>query len=292
MPLQYYPGADRREVLRVFQFAAERDVPIFTHVRSMSTDAIQEAIANAAATGASVHIVHVNSSSLGELPTVLDLIGGAQKRGGDVTMEAYPYTAASTSIESALFDDGWQQRLGIGFGDIQWQATRERLTAESFARYRKEGGIVIIHMMREEMIDLAMRTPFVMIGSDGMPYAPGAHPRSAGTFSRVLSRYVRERQVLDLMTAIRKMTLMPAQRLERMAPAMRSKGRLREGADADITIFDPALVRDTATFGTDLSFSEGIRFVLVAGTVVINEGATVANVFPGRAILGRLAHGR
>jgi dihydroorotase len=77
-----------------------------------------------------------------------------------------------------------------------------------------------------------------------------------------------------------------------MAPAMRSKGRLREGADADITIFDPALVRDTATFGTDLSFSEGIRFVLVAGTVVINEGATVANVFPGRAILGRLAHGR
>ena len=141
-------------------------------------------------------------------------------------------------------------------------------------------------MMKEEMIDLAMRTPFVMVASDGMPYAPGAHPRSAGTFSRVLGRYVRERGVVSLQEALGKMTLMPARRLEGVAPAMRNKGRLREGADADITVFDPATVRDTATFETDLSFSEGIRHVLVAGTFVVRDGATVEGAFPGRAIVG------
>jgi N-acyl-D-aspartate/D-glutamate deacylase len=291
MAHQYYPGADRREIFRVFEFAAERGVPIFTHVRSMGVDAMQEVVANAAATGAPLHIVHVNSSSLHHLPVVLDLIGGARRRGFDVTTETYPYTAASTSIQSAIFDEGWQELLGISYGDLQWQATRERLTEESFARYRTAGGTVIIHMMTEEMIELALSTPFVMVASDGMPYAPGAHPRSAGTFSRVLGRYVRERGVLTLMDALRKMTLMPAQRLESVAPAMRNKGRLREGADADITLFDPARVRDTATFETDLSPSEGIRHVLVAGTPVVQDGAIVPDALPGRAVVGRYRGG-
>jgi dihydroorotase len=289
MAHQYYPGADQREIFRVFEYAAAWDVPIFTHVRSMTVEAMQEVIANAAATGASLHIVHVNSMSLGHLPLVLDLIAGAQRRGLDVTTEAYPYTAGSTGIQSAIFDEGWRERMGLDYADVQWQATRERLTAESFARYRKQGGIVILHAMKEDMIDLAMRTPFVMVASDGMPYAPGAHPRSAGTFSRVLGRYVRERKALSLMDALRKMTLMPAQRLEKMAPAMKAKGRLREGADADLTVFDPATIRDTATFETDLSFSEGVRHVFVAGTAVVRDGATVTGVFPGRAIRGRLA---
>ncbi len=126
-----------------------------------------------------------------------------------------------------------------------------------------------------------------MVASDGMPYAPGAHPRSAGTFSRVLGRYVRERKALGLMDALRKMTLLPAQRLEKLSAAMKSKGRLREGKDADVTVFDPASVRDTATFETDLSFSEGIRHVFVAGTAVVRDGQTVKGVFPGRPILGR-----
>jgi dihydroorotase len=286
MAHQYYPGADRREIFRVFEYAAEWKVPIYTHVRSMGMEAMQEVVANAAATGASLHIVHVNSMSLSQLPLVLDLVAGARRRGLDVTTEAYPYTAGSTGIESAIFDDGWRERMGIDYADVQWQATRERLTAESFARYRKQGGIVILHSMKDEMIDLAMATPFVMVASDGMPYHPGAHPRSAGTFARVLSRYVRERKAVPLMEALRKMTLLPAQRLEAVSPGMKRKGRLREGTDADITVFDPATVRDTATFETDLSFSEGIRHVLVAGTAVVKGGATVKGVFPGRAVLG------
>jgi len=287
MGLQYYPGAQADEVFRVFQHAARKTVPVFTHVRSMAVDAMQEVIANAAATGASLHIVHINSSSLGHIGVTLEMIRGAQQRGLDVSAEVYPYTAASTGIQSTLFDPGWQEKLGIDYGDLQWQDTRERLTAETFAKYRKQGGVVILHMMKEEWIESALRSPFVMIASDGMPYAPGAHPRSAGTFCRVLGRYVRERKTLSLMDALRRMTLLPAQRLDQVSPAMRKKGRVQEGADADLTIFDPARVADTATFERSLSFSEGIQHVIVAGTIVVSDGATVPGVFPGRAVLGR-----
>jgi N-acyl-D-aspartate/D-glutamate deacylase len=283
---QYYPGASREEIFRVFQMARRWAAPVFTHVRSMTVDAMQEVIANAAATGASLHIVHVNSMSLGELPVVLEMIQAARARGLDITTEAYPYTAASTYLQSAIFDEGWQQRLGISYGDLQWQSTGERLDEETFELLREEGGTVIIHMMKPEMIELAMRTPFVIIASDGMPYAPGAHPRSAGTYSRVLGRYVREQGVLALPDAIRRMTLMPAQRLEGIAPAMRRKGRVQVGADADLTVFDPETVRDTATFEDDLSFSVGVRHVLVGGVFVVRDGETVEGVFPGRAVRG------
>jgi hypothetical protein len=111
MAHQYYPGATHEEIFRVFQMAAEWQTPIFTHVREMSIAAMQEVIANAAATGAPLHIVHVNSSSLWNIGPVLDLIGSAQARGIDVTTEAYPYTAASTLLESAIFDVGWQDRV-------------------------------------------------------------------------------------------------------------------------------------------------------------------------------------
>lgn len=287
MGLQYYPGADRSEVFRVFQHAAQKAAPIYVHVRSMGVDAMQEVVANAAATGASLHIVHINSSSLGHINVTLEMITGAQQRGIDVSAEVYPYTAASTGIQSTLLDQSWQEHLGINYGDLQWQDTHERLTAETFAKYRKQGGVVILHMMKEEWLELALRSPSVMIASDGMPYAPGAHPRSAGTFSRVLGRYVRERKTLSLMDALRKMTFMPARRLDQISPAMRKKGRVQEGADADLTIFDPGRVADTATFEGNLSFSEGIQHVIVAGTVVVKNGATVPGVFPGRPVLGR-----
>jgi N-acyl-D-aspartate/D-glutamate deacylase len=289
---QYYPGASREEIFRVFQMAQRWNVPIFTHVRSMTVDAMQEVIADAAATGVSLHIVHVNSMSLGALPVVLDLIDSARKRGLDITTEAYPYTAASTFLESTIFDAGWQERLGISYGDLQWVATGERLTPETFAAYRKQGGAVIMHLMKPEWIERAMSAPFVMVASDGMPYAPGAHPRSAGTFSRVLGVYAREQKVLTLMQALAKMTIMPARRLEPIAPQMKNKGRLREGADADMTVFDPERVRDTATFEKGLSFSAGIDHVLVNGVPVVRDGKTVPNTFPGTAVLGNYGAGR
>lgn len=282
----YYPGATREEIFRVFQMAARWKATVFTHVRLLGADGVQEVIADAAATGASLHIVHVNSMSLGSLPFVLEMIDSAAKRGLDVTTEAYPYTAASTFLESTMFDDGWQDRLGISYGDLQWVKTGERLTKETFEKYRKEGGYVIIHMMKPEWIRQAMASPFVLIASDGMPYEPGAHPRSAGTFSRVLGKYVREEKALTLMEALRKMTIAPARRLEPMAPQMKNKGRLKVGADADVTVFDPERIIDTATFEKGLSFSVGIDHVLVNGVAVVRDGKTVPDTFPGRAVKG------
>ncbi len=284
----YFPGATNEEIFRVFQFAAPTLTPIFTHVRGMNVDAMQEVIADAAATGAPLHIVHANSMSLGNIQVVLDLIGGAQRRGVDVTTEAYPYTAASTNIASTIFDPGWRERLGMTYHDVQVQDTGERLNAQTFDEYRSKGATVIMHMMKPEWIELAMRTPFVMVASDGMPYAPGAHPRSAGTFSRVLGRYVREQGVLTLMEALGKMTIMPAKRLAIITPDAKRKGRLQAGADADITVFDPAKILDTATFEDDLSFSEGIQHVFVNGEMVVRDGKTVSGATPGRPLLGRL----
>jgi len=284
---QYYSAATREEIFRVFQMAQRWKAPVFTHVRAMGPEAMQEVIANAAATGVPLHIVHVNSMSLGQLPFVLDLIESARKQGLDITTEAYPYTAASTFLESTIFDGDWRERLGISYGDLQWQTTGERLNEETFTKYRKQGGVVIMHMMKPEWIRRAMASPFVMIASDGMPYSPRAHPRSAGTFSRVLGLYVREEKVLSLMDALGKMTILPARRLETISPRMKDKGRIRVGADADITVFDAARVRDAATFEKGLAFSQGIDHVLVNGVAVVRDGKTVPNTFPGQAITGR-----
>ena len=282
----YVPGATRAEFYRVYQMAARWGVPVYSHVRGRGEEGVQEAIANAAGSGASVHIVHLNSSSRGAIPLMLDMIAGARKRGIDVTTEAYPYTAGSTFIESAIFDEGWQQSMQISYGDLQWQATGERLTKETFEKYRKVGGIVIQHSMRPEWIKLAMSSPFVIVASDTMPYAKGAHPRGGGTFSKVLGEYVREMKVTSLTEALRRMTLLPAQRLEPIAPGMKNKGRLKVGADADITVFDPATVKDTGTYQTGPQFSQGIPYVIVNGVLVVDQGKTVPNAFPGQAIRG------
>ncbi len=285
------PGAGREELLRVFELAARRKTLAFIHMRSAgevepggSIDALQEVLANAAATGASVHIVHITSIGLRQTPRLLAMIDGARARGLDISTELYPYTAAAAPLQSALFDAGWQERYAIGFGDLQWPATGERLTAETFSEYRARGGLVVVHLIPEEAVRAALTHPHVMIGSDGVALTTGGHPRGAGTYARILGRYVREQKLLDLMTAIRKMTLMPAQRLEPFVPAMRRKGRIEVGADADITVFDPARVIDRATYEKPAQFSDGIRHVLVSGTFVVRNDQLVPGVSPGRAI--------
>ena len=287
MPHQYYPGVSRDEIFRVFQFAREHETIIFTHVRELGVTGMQEVIANAIATGASLHIVHMNSSSLWDYQTNLELILGAAEHGTDVTTEAYPYTAAATGIETPLFDEGWQDLLGISYEDIQWQESGERLTEETFNRYRAQGGTVIIHLMKEEWIRAQLADPRVMVASDGMPYASGAHPRSAGTFSRFIGHYVRDQELMPLMAGLSKITLMPAQRLESIAPQMKRKGRVQIGSDADITIFSADEIIDTADFEGDLTYSKGVRYVLVNGEFVVWNGEVVEGARPGQAIVGR-----
>jgi N-acyl-D-aspartate/D-glutamate deacylase len=287
VPIGYLPAVKQEEVFRLYQLAAELKATIFTHVREEGITAIQQAIADAVLTGAPLHIVHINSSTLGKIYFGIELVQTAKNKGFDITTELYPYTAASTLLQSAVFDEGWQQRLGISYGDLQWVATTERLTKETFNSYRKKGGMVIIHSMKPEWIKYGVASANTIIASDAMPYAPLAHPRTAGTYARVLGKYVREDKALDLNTAIEKMTLLPAKRLEGIAPMMRYKGRIQIGADADITIFDPNTIFDKASFDKGLAFSEGIGYVIVNGVVILRNGKTVTNVFPGQAVYGK-----
>jgi N-acyl-D-aspartate/D-glutamate deacylase len=121
-----------------------------------------------------------------------------------------------------------------------------------------------------------------MIASDG---AEG-HPRNAGTYSRVLAQYVRQKGTLTLMDALRKMTLMPAEVLERSSAAARLKGRLQEGADADIVVFDAETISDRSTFQKPMEPSVGVRYLVVGGIVVVDDAKIAADAFPGRALLG------
>lgn len=287
VPIGYLPKTNPEEMFQVYRLAAKLNALVYSHVREPNIISIQEVLADAMLTGAPLHIVHINSMSLGQIQLALDMVFSANKNGFDITTELYPYTAGSTLLQSAVFNDGWQEKLGMSFGDLQWVATGERLTKETFNAYRKTGGGVILHMMKPEWIKTGIAFPNTIIASDGMPYAPLAHPRTAGTFARVLGKYVREEKVIDLSTAIEKITLLPAKRLEGIASMMRFKGRIQIGADADITIFDPDKIIDKSTFEKGLEFSEGIEFVLVNGAFVVKEGNTVENVFPGQPIYGK-----
>jgi N-acyl-D-aspartate/D-glutamate deacylase len=184
-----------------------------------------------------------------------------------------------TGLETAIFDPGWQERLGIGFGDLQWVATGERLNAGTFEKYRRQGGLVILHSIPEEIVKVAMADPTVIIASDGLITDGKGHPRSAGCFARVLGHYVREQKALTLNDAIRKMSLLPADRL-----GLKNKGRITVGADADLAIFDAAHVIDKATYENPAQYSEGIPYVLVNGVVVVNKGKLVDGVFPGQGV--------
>ena len=291
MGIQYTPGATRLEVIDMFRTAAERKLPVYTHMRSFgriepgsAIEAVEEVIAAAAISGAPLHIVHINSTCLRDTPECLSMIDGARARGLDVTTEAYPYIAGMTAINSALFNPGWKERLSIDYSDLVIPDTGEHLTKERFDELHNSGTQqwVLVFANTQEMVDKTIPNPLIMIASDG---AEG-HPRNAGTYSRVLAQYVREKKVLTLMEALGKMTLMPAQMLERSTPAARQKGRLQQGSDADIVVFDPNTIADRSTFAKPMEPSIGVHDLLVGGTVLIDDGKMVPNVYPGKAILG------
>ena len=290
MGIQYVPGATRDEIIQIFRLAASRHVPVFTHVRSAgrkepgsSIEAVEEVIGAAAVTGASLQIVHINSSCLADAPECLSMVAGARARGLDVTTEAYPYTAGMTEINSALFDPGWQEKFGISYDALMLPNTGERLTRQRFDELHAspKSQPVVLFLNRQEVVDAVIADPLASIASDGEL----GHPRDAGTFCKILARYVRELRTVTLMDAIRKMSLMPAQRLEKSTLTARRKGRIQEGADADIVVFDPATVTDRATYEHPREHSTGMRYVLVNGVPVIDKGALVPGVLPGRGIV-------
>jgi N-acyl-D-aspartate/D-glutamate deacylase len=277
----YTPGAPMSEIERMFRVAAEGGVSAHIHMRG-GLAGLQETIKAAAAAHAPLHVVHVNSSAGDELDGFLAAIQAARDAGQDVTTEAYPYGAGMTEIQSALFDD-WAKWPDDRFGLHQLVSTGERLTRTTFAQARKTGGTVIIHGRSEAQTRAAIASPLAMIASDGFIEKGRGHPRTSGTYAKVLGRYVRDEGTVTLMNALRRMTLEPARRLERRTPAMVKKGRVRVGADADFTVFDPATVIDKATYENATIPSAGIPYVVVGGQVVV-DGGQLTTARPGRAI--------
>ena len=303
--LYYTPGAAEDEVRKMFEVAAE--VPgaaCYVHLRyaGLGTKsqpggvaALEEVLNISQQTKTPLHVCHVSTSGLADTPKLLDMIAAAKKQGRDVTTEFYPYTAAMSGINSTWFDPGWQEALGIGYDKLQWPATGEFLTEKTFRKYQREhpGDEVIIHAIPQQAFEAAAKSPDTMVVSDGLVF-PNlvAHPRSSGTSARVLGRLVREQHLLTMMDALRKMTLMPAQRLEPLVPEMKNKGRVRVGADADLTIFDPAKVVDKAAYGDPAKYSDGFRYVLVAGVPIVSDGALQSGVAPGRPVRAPIRDGR
>lgn len=275
--IEYIPGTSGQEVTDLAAVAARHRTSVHAHIRLPHLldpfQGINELIAASAATGARVQVVHIGSMAIQRVKESLALIDEARSRAIDIAADVYPYDAWMTRIESAIFDPGWQQKYALDYGDLVWVATGERITAETFPKFRAMGGHVACHQIQEADIEAALRHPAVSVASDGyIGEGVYSHPRGAGTFSRTLGVYVRERKVLPLETALRKMTVQPVQRLEPGAPALRKKGRLAPGMDADLVVFDPAAIRDQATFQNPKQYSRGIAHVVVNGTPVVRDG--------------------
>lgn len=297
LPLDYISkGVNEAELEGIFRLAARRNVPLFVHIRMPDdvTDlsGFEELVALVRKTTATLHMVHITSTGLQRLPRYIEMMEQARADGFDITTEVYPYTANQTDINAQIVDGDWETRWGISYQDVEWPPSGERFTDKRmWEEYRKKypNGGIIMHSMKEEWVEMAIRHPGIMIISDGwiQEMDQRVHPRVAGTYARVLGRYVRQKNIISLPEAIAKMSYLPAKRLERFTPIMKRKGRVQVGADADITIFDSKTVIDQATFSKPNQFSKGIKYVVVSGQVVVKDEVIQVGVFPGKSIVSK-----
>ena len=315
----YAPGYGTKEYYALAKIAAERDVATFTHVRyasnaepASSFQAVQELIANAAITGAHMHLCHINSTSLKDIEATLDLVENARQRGINITVGAYPWGAASTVVGAAMFSgEGWRERMGSTAENFQLGT--ERMTEDQLTDYQqnKPGTFIVWHFLDESnpqdlaLLDASVLHPDILIESDEMfwmtmdeqghienyagdawPLPDGvfSHPRSNGTFAKILASYVRERKLMSMRDALRKMSLMPAQTLEEFVPQMKTKGRLQTGMDADIVVFDPETIAPVGTYDDPNHPAVGVQSVIVNGVTVVGGGELLVDAAPGQPI--------
>jgi N-acyl-D-aspartate/D-glutamate deacylase len=275
--LEYQP-TPYEEVLEYARLAKKYERPMFLHLRYSSREqeleGVDEAIQLARESGAHVHIDHLHSTGgTFHMESALDRIRAANAQGSRVTTCVYPYSYWATYLYNRRFDRGWQQRYGISYGDLRVVGSSERLTAESFARYRKSSKLVAVPegvMPLEKTVDLALNEPFCMIGSDGgiqFENRANSHPRGAACFATALRHAIDIK--LPLETIIDKITTLPASVVQ---PALKDRGVIKDGAIADLTVFDPATIRGNATVENPNQFSSGIEVVIVNGKVAYRNG--------------------
>jgi len=274
--LEYIPGTSTEELLQLSRVVSRHPGKLVSaHYRfdaTRSLEALAELIIVARETKVKFQISHINScTAFGQMQEGLSMLAAASEAGVDIRADAYPYDAFSTFVGSAVFDEGCFENWGAGYDAIEvceGKYKGKRCTEEIFnyIRENEPDNLVIAFVMNEDEVVEAIRHPLVMVASDGYIKDGQGHPRAAGAFPRLLGRYVREDNCLDLVTAVKKATLMPAERL-----GLKSKGRVKEGFDADITVFDSENIRDKATFQDPTRPPCGIEYVLVNGEEAVKE---------------------
>jgi N-acyl-D-aspartate/D-glutamate deacylase len=293
---EYYPGTTFEEMVELAKVAKEFDVPCFFHGRysAVGTNAktLDEIINVGKESGAAVHVEHIISTGgTFDMANSLARVDKARDQGHDVTACMYPYNYWATYIQSPRFSDGWQERFRITYDDLQVADTSERLTEYTFNQLRDSGDVAdnkltAAYAIPEADVETCIQCPWVMIGSDAILTTGNNHPRATGCFSRTLGVYAREKGLISMREAVGKMTILPARRLEKRVPALRKKGRIQRGADADITIFDPATVIDRSTVARPAVASAGIDYVLIAGQVVKDPNGLDSSKKLGKPITG------
>ncbi|MGE4169683.1 MAG: amidohydrolase family protein [Candidatus Margulisiibacteriota bacterium] len=283
----YTPGVSAKEIADVFYQAARYKAPCFIGLRPATSfqpnDALfglEEAIGAAKISGAALHIHHLHATALEKTPDLLAAAQFARNNGVDITVDAYPYQAITPAAGLALH--GKQE-------ETSKNASLEAETAEKpKVKQINLKPVILPNTLSKSALATVMTSPLSVVVSEGTLSGDTAHPRTAGAFVRMLRKYVVEGHWMALSSAIKKMTLLPAQQLESVSPQFKFKGRLQEGCDADVVVFDLKKLSDKATFENPRQFSEGMDYVMVNGVFVLDEGQLVKGVEPGKALRGKV----
>ncbi|WP_432666831.1 amidohydrolase family protein [Wukongibacter baidiensis] len=273
--LEYSPGIEYEEVIKLCKHIEDRNIMLSAHYRKdakYGIDSIREMINISRETKLPMQISHLGScTAYGMMKESLEVIENAIDNGIDVAADCYPYDAFSTYIGTSVFDEGCFKLWNKSFDSVI--LTEEpyrgvRCDEKIFYKVRKEypDMLVVAFVMNEEEVIEAIKSPFVMVASDGVYRRGQGHPRGAGTFPRVLGKYVREMKTLTLIEALKKMTVVPAKRL-----GFTSKGDIKEGYDADIVIFDPERIIDMADFENPTIKPKGISYVIIDGKIAVRD---------------------